>query len=118
MTLFLTILLILFCMYRFIATSPILWDSAIVIAMTSVYSSISFPGFVSKPLTFLGKHSFNIFLFHSFIYAYYFHNIIFWSRNPVFIVLTLLVVCIIISILIDQLKKLLRIDTLIQKLTK
>ncbi len=118
MTLLLTILLALFCLYRFIAKSPILWDSAIVIAMASVYSKVSIPAFVSRPLTFLGKHSFNIFLFHTFIYAYYFHDIIFWSRNPVFIVLTLLGVCIIISLFIDQLKKLLRVDTIIQKLTK
>lgn len=67
---FLGILLALFCAYRFIAKSPILWDSAIVIAMASVYSSISIPWFVSKPLTFLGKHSFNIFLFHTFSHIY------------------------------------------------
>ena len=58
-------------------------------------------------LAFLGKHSFNIFLFHTFIYYYYFPGIIYYTKNPLFIFFLLLLVCIIISIGIEKLKKIL-----------
>ena len=109
-------LLLIFCAYRFIAMNPILWDAAIVVAIVYAYSMIPFPRKLSRLLAFLGKHSFNIFLFHTFIYAYYFHDLIYWSRNPIFIIITLLVSCIVISICVEQIKRFLKLDVLVKKI--
>lgn len=55
-------------------------------------------------MQFIGKHSFNIFLFHTFIYYLYFSNLIYWSTNPLLIFCTLLVVSLFISMGIDKLR--------------
>ena len=47
----------------------------------------------------------NIFLFHTFIYYYYFEQFIFYSRNPIIIYSTLLAICLIISVIIEIVKK-------------
>ena len=85
------------CLFRFKIQDPMLWDSAIVLFVVVIYKSISCPSWVAAGLAFLGKHSFNIFLFHTFIYLIYFHPFIYWSKNPVLIFLTLLFVCVIVS---------------------
>ena len=106
----------LICLYRFFVTNSVLWDSAILI--WGVYSYKVFPlnNILSRLFSFLGRHSFNIFLFHTFIYEYYFHNMVFWSSNPILIVLTLLVVCSLISVGIEHIKKAFRINVLQNKL--
>lgn len=109
-------LLMIFSYYRFLANNPILWDAAIVIALVYVYSMLSIPSFIKKILTFLGNHSFNVFLFHTFIYLYYFHDFIYWHKNPILIVVTLLLVCIVISICIEKIKKIIKFDFLIKKI--
>lgn len=55
-------------------------------------------------LIFLGEHLFNIFLFHTFIYKYYFENFIYSFNNPIIIFIVLLVICILISVLIEKVK--------------
>ncbi len=60
-------------------------------------------------LSFIGVHSMNIFLFHTFIYYYYWQDLIYWTRNPFLIFLTLLIVSLIISIAIETVKKKLNI---------
>lgn len=59
----------------------------------------------SRALQYVGRHSFNIFLFHTFLYYYYFESWIFWSRNPLLIFLTLLVSSLLISIGIEWIKE-------------
>ena len=110
--------LLMSCGFRFVVSNSILWDSSIIIIGVCFYKLFSIPRFVSTPLAFLGKHSFNIFLFHTFIFAFYFHDCIYWSRNPILICLTLLAVCIIISLLIEWFKNLLRINILQERLIK
>ena len=56
-------------------------------------------------LSFFGKHLFNIFLFHTFIYFYYWKNFIYSFQNPLLIFLMLLSICIAISLAIEQIKK-------------
>lgn len=56
-------------------------------------------------LSFIGSHSMNIFMFHTFIYYYYFEDFIYYTRNPLLIFITLLVVCLILSMGIEYLKK-------------
>lgn len=108
--------LLLTCEYRFHIGATYLWDAAIIIIGTFVYSIISIPKYLSGVLAFLGKHSFNIFLFHTFILVYYFHDYIYWSRNPLFIYLTLIAVCIPISMLIEWIKHYFFINQLQKKL--
>ena len=63
-------------------------------------------------LAFIGQHAFNIFLFHTFIYAHYWPKLIYCSRFPVVIFAVLLSVCLLVSVLIEQLKKLLGFEKL------
>ena len=112
---FLLLTLVMVCEYRFHIGATYLWDAAIIITGIFIYSIISIPKFLSKVLSFLGKHSFNIFLFHTFIY-YYFHDYIYWSRNPLFIYLTLIAVCIPISMFIEWSKQYFHINQLQNRL--
>ncbi len=58
-----------------------------------------------KALEFIGIHSFNIFLFHTFIYYYYFPDFIYSFKYPVLIFAVLLGICLIISMGIEKLKE-------------
>ena len=60
---------------------------------------------VQRFLVFVGKHSFNIFLFHTFIFRYYFHDQIYAFRNPLLIFCVLLSVCLVISMALEWLKR-------------
>lgn len=60
-------------------------------------------------LEFCGKHSFNIFLFHTFIFYLYFPEVIYWPRHPVLIFIWLLAICLVVSVGIERLKKILHI---------
>ena len=111
------ILFLFICSCRFSIPNPIMWDSVISIYLIVVYFIVGVPPFVSKSLAFIGRHSMNIFLFHAFIFYLYFHNVIYWSRNPVLICLTLLIVCIPISITIEWLKNRLCINQLQNRLS-
>lgn len=100
----LTLVFFFVCIYRFYAIQPSRWDAAVVILGITLYCTIQIPTRLLKGLSFFGKHSFNIFLFHSFILGYYLHDYIYWSRSPLLIFLTLLVVCTPISMLIEWIK--------------
>lgn len=73
---------------------------------------------INNMLGFLGKHLFNIFLFHTFIYLYYWKNIVYFFKNPFFIFLTLLFISILISFVLEKIKKLLFFYNLIEKFNK
>lgn len=107
---------VIICLYRFIFTNGPILDTCIIVLGVYLYKILPSSCLLSKVFSFLGQHSFNIFLFHTFIYLYYFHNFIFWSRNPIIICISLLITCIIISIMIEKLKVLLRIYILQEKL--
>lgn len=109
---FLVGILLLLCFYRLKMSNTVLWESLICVWGVFVYQQWFRLDIVSKTFAFLGRHSFNIFLFHTFIYVYYFHDYIFWSRNPILIFATLLMVSIIISVLIEKLKEVLKINYL------
>lgn len=57
---------------------------------------------------FIGKHSFNIFLFHTFIFYYYFKSFIYSFYNPVIIFIVLLTICLALSVFMEKLKKVFR----------
>lgn len=60
--------------------------------------------FVRKPLSFLGKHSTNIYLTHTFICSYWFMPFVFCSQIAPIIFVTLLTVCIILSLCLEWIK--------------
>lgn len=78
------------------------------------YKSIKIPALISYLLEFVGKHSMNIFLFHTFIYYYWFRDFIYASRNPMVIYLLLLLICLLISVGIELLKKIIRFNIMVK----
>ena len=62
---------------------------------------------LSKFLELLGKHSFNIFLFHTFLYAIYFSKYIYLPKYPIIILPMFLTICLLISFVLDKIKSLL-----------
>lgn len=75
------------------------------IVMLYKYTLSNISNYFTRFLELCGKHSFNIFLFHTFIYYLYFSEIIYYPRNPVLIFIGLLAVCLAISVCIEWLKK-------------
>lgn len=70
-------------------------------------------GYAKKAFEFIGVHSFNIFLFHTFIYYYYFPNFIYSFHYPVLIFAALLAVCLVISVGIEAFKKKINFDKIL-----
>lgn len=70
---------------------------------------------IKKYLFFLGKHSGNMFMLHTFIYIYM-PKLIFKSGYAIIDYFSLVILSIIASILIEFLKKILHYDILIQKI--
>lgn len=61
----------------------------------------------------LGKYSASIFMFHTFIFSYYFKDLIYGVKYPILIFLLLTVVCYIIARLLELLKQVVRYDKLV-----
>lgn len=61
-------------------------------------------------LNFIGRHSMNIFLVHTFIFSYYFSTFIYSFRQPLPILGVLLVFCLLISMVIEWLKRVICYD--------
>lgn len=72
---------------------------------------------VNRITEFLGKHSMNIFLVHTLIFEYYFTEFIYSFDNWLFILLALLISSLLVSIVCECLKKFLRWDRMIFKIT-
>lgn len=56
-------------------------------------------------LVFLGRHAINIFLLHTFIFSYFFHSFIYSFENPFLIFLALLCSSLLLSFILEYLKK-------------
>ncbi len=72
----------------------------------------------SKLLILYGKHSYNIFLFHTFIYAFFFPKFIYSFYNPFIIFIVLAIISLIISLLLEWIKEHIVFYTLNRKLKK
>lgn len=103
---------LIICIFRLIFNEERLWDVIIVTFGVILYKVINIPQQIQKSLHFLGKHSFNIFLFHTFFHFYYFPTFIYWSRNPLLIFSTLLSTSIIVSLLLEKIKDLIGMSKL------
>ncbi len=80
-------------------------DTLVCMLMCFIFAHIALPAWCSRTLQFLGKHSFNIFLFHTFIYYYWFPDLIYASRNPLLIFFALLGSTLFISICLERIKE-------------
>ena len=103
---------------RFVAKDVFLFDSILTLSMVMAYKSIKLPDLISNLLEFVGKHSMNIFLFHTFIYYYWFRDFIYASRNPIVIYLLLLLICLLVSVGIELLKKIIRFNIMVNHIDK
>ena len=83
---------------------PILFDTAIAVSLVMAYRCVELPNWLQMPLEFLGKHSMNIFLFHTFIYYYWFREWIYAPRNPLVIFVMLLAICCVVSVVLEWVK--------------
>lgn len=81
-----------------------LWDMLIALSIIITYKTMGVSAIIEQALAFIGKHSFNIFLFHTFIFWLYFRPFIYWTTNPVLIFLTLISTCLVISVLLEYIK--------------
>lgn len=81
------------------------FDHFLATAIIFTYAQLRIPQPVSKVLSFIGKHSMNIFLFHTFIFGLWFSSFIYSTRNPLIIFMLLLVICVLISVVIEMIKK-------------
>jgi peptidoglycan/LPS O-acetylase OafA/YrhL len=69
-------------------------------------------------LKFLGKHSINIYMIHTFIFYYWFSRFIYSFKYPALIFVGLLAICLIISIILEYGKKAVNLSTLINNVNK
>lgn len=79
-------------------------DGLICFTASLVLSKCTLPRLCEKVFVSLGKHSMNIFLFHTFIYYYWFTDYIYSTRNPIIIFIELMAVCYLISVSIEFIK--------------
>ena len=101
---------------RLASKAAIIFDSFLVLSMVLVYKNIHIHRWICRVFEFLGKHSMNIFLFHTFIFSHWFKQEIYASRNPLIIFLTLLVSCVVISIILEYIKKIIHLKIIINKI--
>lgn len=95
---------------RFIVHDVLFFDAFLTLALVMTYKSIRLPQLAASVFNFFGKHSMNIFLFHTFIYYYWFRDFIYASRNPIIIYLILLAICLVVSLTLEYIKKIILFD--------
>lgn len=103
----LTLLVVLLCSFVFIRSylrtkALIVTDGLIAIAIIQMIVQLNLK---LRLLAFFGKHSFNIFLFHTFICSYFFKQYILWFKYPILILTVFLSVCLFLSVGIEYLKR-------------
>ncbi|MBR5642776.1 MAG: acyltransferase [Salinivirgaceae bacterium] len=99
------ILALLYAVGRNTNSYPIMIDCLLTLIVVQLYRSIKWPDLLIRVMAFIGRHSMNIFLFHTFIFHFWYKDFIYISRIPIIILFTLLSICLIISILLEWLKK-------------
>lgn len=107
---------VLFILSKFRQSFGYLWITDALLAMTYCFISyivISKIRIVSIPLSFIGKHSMNMFLTHTFIFYYYFRDITYSYNNSSIILLMLIITTLVVSIVIEGCKKVIRYDKLV-----
>ena len=96
--------LVVSVVWRNSSTHNLFIDSWLTLLIYVIYLNMNISQNAKKIMQILGKHSFNIFLFHTFIYYYWFRNLLYSLNNPILIFLTLLVVTLVISVGMELVK--------------
>ena len=99
------LLILLFAVERNTNSYPLMIDCVLALLIVELYQTIKWPKIIKNVMSFLGKHSMNIFLFNTFIFLFWFQDIVYASRNPILIFLTFLAICLPISIALEWIKK-------------
>ena len=81
-------------------------------------SIFSYSKWIENGLELIGRHAANIFMMHTFIYAYYSQGIIYKLWYPSLIYIVLLSVCLVISIGLEKFKELIKYEKLQRFLLK
>lgn len=95
------------------------WDAVIPVVLAVFCCEFVFRiPFLHRVLAFLGKYSVNIFLVHNFIRITWFYDFTYSFKYPMLIVIVLLIDSLILSLLIEGLKRLLHYNQFINKLIR
>lgn len=114
-------LLLLYILYNRVPHTRFIEFKWAVVPFAVLLFSVEFIAFipvVKQVLQFLGKHSMNIFLTHTFIRQYYLRDFTYSFKHFLLIILVLTVVSVGISFVIEFLKKITRYNVLIDKMRK
>ena len=60
--------------------------------------------YIARGIGMVGKHATTIFMMHTFVFMYYFENIIYSAKLPSLILVLLLLVCLIYSIILKRIE--------------
>ncbi len=95
------VLLVLLCVVRCCISHQAV-DPIYAIAFVLLFSMVTVGSIPAKTLTFLGKHSMNIWLIHTWICVRLFHDFVFDLRYPVLMYLFVLLCSIIVSLFVEN----------------
>lgn len=110
------LLLLLYMRYKAVSVVVVaLYDGLFTLVLCFFSMNISIIPVVGKALEFIGVHSMNMFLTHTFIKAYYFQDFSYQWKYPWLILLVLLVDTLIISVIIEWIKKSIGYNKLTQR---
>lgn len=90
---------------RNISTIKCIIDTLLCVSIAAFIYKVKLRYWIKIILVKLGKHSQNIFLFHTFIFLYWFREETYITRNPLIIFIQLTVVCYLISVAIEFIKQ-------------
>ena len=92
------------------------WNLFPILIIIFAYDYLCRVPFLSKPLIVLGKHATNIFLIHTFIRAIYCKPFVYGRGHFVFVLGTILITSLVLSIVIEGLKRVIHYEVWINKL--
>lgn len=98
-------LCLLIVMRNFCGGITFVVDTLICVGFAMLLYRIRLPKWLEEAMVNLGKHSMNIFLFHTFLFFFWFKDYIYITRNPFLIFLSLLIPSYLISVAIEFIKK-------------
>ena len=110
------IALILLSVWRMSRLSPKhIVDAMLCVGMAFLIHKQALENWVGAILALLGKHSMNMFLIHTFIFYFWFTDYIYITRNPLLILLSLMVSSLLCSVAIERVKNMVGFYKLLQR---
>ncbi len=114
---FVLLIITIYCRQINFVLKSLEWDIYLAVAIT-LFVILCKPYRMQsdKILGFLGKHSMNIYMIHTFVYAYFWHDEIYALGNPWVILLVVLAISLTFSILIEFIKDTICFNNLLDRL--